>query len=291
MSLLDVVDLCVDLKSSRALQPVIRHVNFSMQPGQIVGLVGESGAGKSMIAKTILGLLPRTALIRQGQILFNGVDLLQLKLRSLSLLLGRKIALIPQDPLGSLNPVRQIGVQLSEGIRTHLGVDTASAQRRSLELLEEVLITEPKRVYSAYSHELSGGMRQRILIAMAFSCEPELIIADEPTTALDVTVQRRVLSLIRNLQKKRDTSLLFVTHDLGVVAKICDSVVVLFDGRILEQSDVQALFTKPQHAYTTALIEAMPRYDQPDKPIKPISDSLIARLFDETRAMDANQLG
>jgi len=291
MSLLNITNLRIDLKQRRTRVPVIRDVSLSVPEGQVCGLVGESGAGKSMIAKAILGLLPRSARIASGQILFNSENLLSLKPAALQKLIGHRIALIPQDPMSSLNPVRRIGAQLSDGLHLHLGLDKVAARKRSLELLAEVLIKDPARVYDAYAHELSGGMRQRVLIAMAFSSEPALIIADEPTTALDVTVQKRVLSLIRDLQRKKNTSLLFVTHDLGVVAKVCDSVVVLFDGRVLEQSDAATLFTQPSHAYSAALLNAMPRYDQPEKPAIPISTELIRALSEETLRLDGHHVG
>jgi peptide/nickel transport system ATP-binding protein len=281
MSILKISDLRVEFKSGFHTIPVLRGVNLSVSAGEVCALVGESGAGKSMVAKAILGLLPDSARVQQGKIWFDDTDLLSLRQRALSRLLGRRISLIPQDPMVSLNPVRRIGLQMCDAICLHLKVDRAAARQASLQLLDEVMINDPERVFESYAHELSGGMRQRVLIAMAFSCEPDLIIADEPTTALDVTVQMRVL-----LRQKK-TAVLFVTHDLGVVSKISDRVVVLYDGRVLEDSAVGTLFTKPTHAYTAALLEASPRYDRPDKPIMPVPKILISQLNAETQQLDS----
>ena len=286
MSILDIQNLRVAFVQGLTSTPVLRDVSLSIATGEVCGLVGESGAGKSMLAKSILGLLPSVARIQKGSVTFQHSDLLTLKPRALSRIIGHKIALIPQDPMVSLNPVRRIGVQMCDALCLHMNLDRAQARRRSLELLEEVLIKDAERVFEAYAHELSGGMRQRVLIAMAFSCEPDLIIADEPTTALDVTVQMRVLLLLRALQKKRQTAILFVTHDLGVVSKICDRVVVMYDGRVLEDSPVEVLFNDPQHTYTAALLAATPRYDEPDRPIVPVPAVLTEQLTAQTIAMD-----
>lgn len=286
MSILDIENLRVAFVQRLSSKPVLRGVSLSIASGEVCGLVGESGAGKSMLAKSILGLLPSAARVQKGRITFQHSDLLTLKPGALSRIIGHKIALIPQDPMVSLNPVRRIGVQMCDALCLHMNLDRTQARRRSLELLKEVLIKDAERVFEAFAHELSGGMRQRVLIAMAFSCEPDLIIADEPTTALDVTVQMRVLLLLRALQKKRQTAILFVTHDLGVVSKICDRVVVMYDGRVLEDSPVEVLFNDPQHAYTAALLAATPRYDEPDRPIVPVPAVLTEQLTAQTIAMD-----
>lgn len=291
MNLLEIKKLCVEIKQRPRPKQLIRDVSLTMQHGQIVGIVGESGAGKSMIAKAILDLLPQTARVQTGEILFNQKNILHLNVAARQKLLGKDIALIPQDPMVSLNPVRTIGTHICEGLMHHLGLSKIDARKRSIALLEEVLIKNPERIVDAYSHELSGGMRQRVLIAMAFSCNPKLIIADEPTTALDVTVQKRVLNLIRAMQRKQNTSLLFITHDLGVVAKICDRVAIMYEGRVLEDTSAEELFESPHHAYTKALLAAMPRFDQPDKPIQPVPEILIRQLEEETRAYDAVAYG
>ena len=289
MSLLQIENLNVVFRQRFSDKPVLRGVSLQVDRGDVCALVGESGAGKSMIAKAILGLLPASAKIRGGSIQFDGMGLLQKgsTRRKSNNLIGHRIALIPQDPMVSLNPVRRIGVQMSDIIMLHLGESRAAARQQSLSLLEEVMIKEPERVYESYAHELSGGMRQRILIAMAFSCSPDLIIADEPTTALDVTVQMQVLKMLRSLQQKKNTAILFVTHDLGVVSKISDRVVVLYDGHVLEDSPVESLFNSPQHEYTRALLAATPRYDQPTRTVTPVPESVIDGLRHEKAAIDA----
>ncbi|MBX2884050.1 MAG: ABC transporter ATP-binding protein [Granulosicoccus sp.] len=286
MSLLEVNGLHVVFRQRFTDKPVLRDISFKLHQGEVCALVGESGAGKSMVAKSILGLLPETTRVRAGEIVFDGQDLLRTRSRKRLQLFGKRIALIPQDPMVSLNPVRRIGVQMDEAIRLHLRHSKGAARNLSIELLKEVLINDPERVYDSYAHELSGGMRQRVLIAMAFSCGPDLIIADEPTTALDVTVQMQVLKMLRSLQLSKNTTILFVSHDLGVVSKVCDRVVVLYDGRIIEDAPVKKIFDSPEHEYTAALLRATPRYDKPGQAITPVPDELIQRLRQQTRSVD-----
>ena len=261
-SLLQIYDLHLSIKNGRATTPMLHGVDLDIRRGQVHGLVGESGAGKTLVAKTVLGILPPAARAK-GRVLFDGCDLLTLAARQRRRLAGSQIALIPQDPMSSLNPVRRVGAQIYDVLRLQLKISRAEAKRRALELLEQVQIRDPQRVYAQYPFELSGGMRQRVLIAIAFACRPQLIVADEPTTALDVTVQRQILQLIRALQRDVGTALLFVTHDLGVVAKLCDEVSVIRAGRIVEHAPTALLFERPQHAYTQALFAATPRYDRP----------------------------
>ena len=249
-----------------------------------MALVGESGAGKSTIAKAVLGILPAGIKVTGGEILFENENLLNLSQARMRDLLGVRIALIPQDPLTSLNPARRIGGQLTDGLRLRAGLSRAAALARALELLNDVHIHDPQRVLRSYPHELSGGMRQRVLIAQAFSLQPQVIIADEPTTALDVTVQKQVLRLIRQLQRDHGTALLFVTHDLGVVAQICDRMTVLYGGKVLEQGNTAEVLRNPAHAYTKALLAANPRYDRPGQSLKPVPESLIAELRREISA-------
>jgi peptide/nickel transport system ATP-binding protein len=265
-------------------QAIILHdVSLAVQRGETRGLVGESGAGKSTIAKAILGILPRTVRVTGGAVLFEGENLLALPSRARRLI-GEKIALIPQDPLTALNPSRRIEAQLTDGLRLQRGLDARAARTRALALLDEVQIRQPERVLRCFPHQLSGGMRQRVLIASAFALEPRLIVADEPTTALDVTVQKQILRLIRAMQSAHGTAVLFVTHDLGVVAQICDSVTLLFGGRIVEAARTADLLETPKHRYTRALIEASPRYDRPDAGLRPIPDDVVADLRAEIAA-------
>jgi peptide/nickel transport system ATP-binding protein len=264
--------------SDRDRTPILRDVHLQVARGETMGLVGESGAGKSTIAKAILGILPRAVRITSGEIRFDGANLLAMPPAPLRRLIGESVALIPQDPMTALNPGRRIEAQLTDGLRLWRGLDTRAARARALRLLDEVHIREPARVLRSYPHELSGGMRQRVLIAAAFALEPKLIVADEPTTALDVTVQKQILRLIRAMQAAHGTAVIFVTHDLGVVAQICDHVTLLFGGRVLESGAVAHVLERPSHPYTRALLEACPRYDEPDAGLRPIPESVIAAL-------------
>jgi peptide/nickel transport system ATP-binding protein len=263
---------------------ILHDVSLEVQRGETRGLVGESGAGKSTIAKAILGILPRAVRVTGGPVLFEGENLLALPSRARRRLIGEKIALIPQDPLTALNPSRRIEAQLTDGLRLQRGLDARAARTRAFALLDEVQIRQPERVLRSFPHQLSGGMRQRVLIASAFALEPRLIVADEPTTALDVTVQKQILRLIRAMQGAHGTAVLFVTHDLGVVAQICDSVTLLFGGRIVEAGRTVDLLEAPKHRYSRALLEASPRYDRPDAGLRPIPDEVVDDLRREIAA-------
>ena len=258
--------------------PILRNVSLSLAKGEVRGLVGESGAGKSTIAKALLGILPRTVQVTSGEIHFEGRDLLTMSKRDLRAIMGSDIALIPQDPQTALNPGRRIEAQLTDGLRLRRGMSSRDAHVRAKDLLTEVHIRDPERVLKAYPHELSGGMRQRVMIAAAFSLEPKLVVADEPTTALDVTVQKQILRLIRGMQEAHGTAVIFVTHDLGVVAKICDSVTLLYGGKVIEEGPTAAVLSAPRHAYTKALIAAGPRYDRPDTGLHPVPQSVFDQL-------------
>jgi peptide/nickel transport system ATP-binding protein len=270
--------------SDRDRAVILHDVSLEVRRGETCGLVGESGAGKSTVAKAILGILPRTVRVTDGAVRFEGVDLMTMPTDARRRLIGQKIALIPQDPLTALNPSRRIEAQLTDGLRLQRGLDARAARARGLALLDEVQIQGPERVLRCFPHELSGGMRQRVLIASAFALEPRLIVADEPTTALDVTVQKQILRLIRAMQTAHGTAVLFVTHDLGVVAQICDSVTLLFGGRVVEAGRTADLLTTPRRPYTRALIEASPRYDRPDAGLRPIPDEVVAGLRAELAA-------
>ena len=281
---LAIEDLKVALRNGAA--PVLRGVTLQVQPGEVRGLVGESGAGKSMIGRAVLGLLPTDARITAGRISFEGSDLVAMREADRRHLLGRRIALIPQDPMTSLNPVRRVGAQLTSLLRHYLGLSKSAALARATELLVEVAIREPERLLTLYPHEISGGMRQRVLIAMAFACDPALVIADEPTTALDVTVQRQVLQLVERLRLRHGAAVLFVTHDLGVVAKICRTVTVLHAGRVLEEGETRDVLVRPRHPYTRALLAATPRADRPAEALRPVPLALIEQLWSEAHRLD-----
>ena len=264
--------------SDRDQAPILRGVSLTVARGETRGLVGESGAGKSTLGKAVLGILPQGVRVTGGEILFQGRDLLTTPRAELRRLIGERVALVPQDPMTALNPARRIEAQLTDGLRLIRGASAAAARERALQLLEEVHIREPERVLRAYPHELSGGMRQRVLIAAAFALEPELIVADEPTTALDVTVQKQILRLLRAMQSAHGTAVIFVTHDLGVVAQVCDTVTLLFGGRVVEDGLVAQVLSAPRHDYTRALLDACPRSDQPELGLRPIPPELISRL-------------
>jgi peptide/nickel transport system ATP-binding protein len=281
---LDVRNLCVRLRGSETR--LLRDVSLTVTAGQVHGLVGESGAGKSMIGKAILGILPGSAVVTKGEIWLDGIDLLTLAPAERRRRIGAVTALIPQDPLTALNPSRRIGPQITDRLVDILGWTRKKADARALELLDEVQIADPARVMRSYPHELSGGMRQRILIASAFAAEPKLIIADEPTTALDVTVQKQILRLIRALQARHGTAMIFVTHDLGVVSKVCQSLSVLFAGKVVETAPVRDFFVNPRHAYSAALLAATPKYTDPDASLLPVPEAVLRAVRAEVGKAD-----
>ncbi|HEY6918006.1 MAG TPA: ABC transporter ATP-binding protein [Tabrizicola sp.] len=283
MSFLSIRNLSVRLKKGPSL---LRRVSLDVAAGEVRGLVGESGAGKSMIGKAVLGILPPSIEVTGGEILLDGVDLLQLPPAQRRKRIGATCALIPQDPLTALNPSHRIGPQITDRLVDILGWTRAKADTRARELLAEVQIADPDRVLRSYPHELSGGMRQRILIASAFAAEPKLIVADEPTTALDVTVQKQILKLIAGMQARHNTALLFVTHDLGVVSKVCQKLSVLYSGMVVEDTSVADFFTAPRHAYSAALLAATPKYTDPSAGLQPVPDAVIAAVQAEVAAFD-----
>jgi len=285
-AVLTVRDLHVAISERGHATNVLRGASLEVRAGEVRGLVGESGAGKSMLGRAVLGLLPANAVITGGTILFEGRDLVAMGEPERRGLLGRRIALIPQDPMTSLNPVKQVGAQIAALLRHHLALSKRDAFSRAVELLEEVAIREPRRVLQLYPHEMSGGMRQRVLIAMAFACASSLVIADEPTTALDVTVQRQVLQLVERLRQRHGAAILFVTHDLGVVAKICRTMTVLQAGRVLEEGETADVLAKPRHPYTRALLAATPRADRPAEALRPVPQALIENLWAEAYRLD-----
>jgi peptide/nickel transport system ATP-binding protein len=282
---LEISDLSIALRHAPG-ERLLRSVNLTVEPGEVRGLVGESGAGKTMIGKTIFDILPRAVRIVGGSVRLGGIDLLSLTTRGRRRLIAPTAAFIPQDPLTAFNPVRRVENQITDRLTAILGMSRKKARERARTLLGEVHIADPDRVLASYPHQLSGGMRQRVLIASAFAAEPKLIVADEPTTALDVTVQKQILRLIAEMQARHGTALLFVTHDLGVVAKICQKVTVLFGGLVVEDTDAASLFAAPRHPYTAALLAATPRYDRPEESLLPVPPGVIASTWMEIPAAD-----
>ncbi|MBL3571077.1 peptide ABC transporter ATP-binding protein [Rhodovulum sulfidophilum] len=237
----------------------VNSVDFHLQPGELLGVVGESGSGKSVTMMSLIGLLPSPpAEVRAGTVRFGGDDLLRMPARRLRDIRGARIGFVFQDPMTSLNPVFPVGFQIMEPLRKHMGLDRAAARRRAQELLELVGIPDAARRLGDFPHQFSGGMRQRVMIAMALACDPEVLIADEPTTALDVTIQAQILELMKDLRERLGMAVIWITHDLGVIAGIADRVMVMYGGQVVEQAPVKALFARPQHPYTRALLQTVP---------------------------------
>jgi len=255
--LLSIENLAVTFRSFNGTVNAVRSLSLDIEQGETHCLVGESGCGKSVSSFAIMGLLPGTGKITNGTITFDGSDITTLSERELRSIRGRDIAMIFQDPMTSLNPVYRCGDQVMEAILLHQNVNNTEARKRCIELFHQVKIPDPEQRVDNYPHELSGGMRQRVMIAMALACEPKLLIADEPTTALDVTVQAQILELLKELQSKRNMAILFITHDLGVVAEMADQVTVLYAGCVAENASVKELFTNPRHPYTNGLMSAV----------------------------------
>ena len=269
--LLRVDDLQVSFKTDESQVRAVRGVSFDVYPGETVGLVGESGSGKSVTNLALMGLVPKPpGRIDGGCVHYDGKDLLQLNEREMQSIRGRRIAMIFQDPMTALNPLMTVGQQLTEMTRLHLKITRKEANRKAAETLEMVGISGAEKRLRDYPHQFSGGMRQRVMIAMALSCEPDLLIADEPTTALDVTIQAQILDLLRELQQRRGTSIIMITHDLGVVAEICHRVLVMYGGKIVEKANVETLFADPKHPYTQGLLRSLPRFDRMNETLEAI---------------------
>ena len=266
-TVLDVRDLRTYFQVKEGLAKAVDGVSFELKKGETLGLVGESGCGKTVSSLSILKLLDvPPAEYHSGRILFKGRDLLQAGEKEMRRVRGRSISMIFQEPMTSLNPVLSIGFQVGEVLTTHQGMSAAQARERSLELLSMVGIPSPKRRLDEYPHQLSGGMRQRIMIALALACNPRVLIADEPTTALDVTIQAQILELMLGLQADLGTSILLITHDLGVIAETAQRVAVMYAGRIVEQAEVGTIFKSPLHPYTQGLLKSIPRIDETERP-------------------------
>jgi oligopeptide/dipeptide ABC transporter ATP-binding protein len=265
MALLEVRDLHTSFVfPHRESLAVVDGVSFAVEAGETLGIVGESGCGKSMLALSLIRLLPRAARTESGSIVLSGVDLLRLRERQLDSVRGREIGVVFQDPMSSLNPTRQVGIQVAEVLTRHTKVSRKAALARTVELLDEVKIPKAAERIHAYPHELSGGMCQRVTIAMAIACAPKLIIADEPTTALDATIESQVLTLLEELQAAHHLAMILISHDMRVVARVADRVAVMYAGEFVEEAAADELFSNPQHPYTEALLESVPRVDDPD---------------------------
>jgi oligopeptide/dipeptide ABC transporter ATP-binding protein len=257
--LLEVNDLRTHFQTRAGLVRAVDGVSFYLDRGELLGLVGESGCGKSMTALSVMRLVASPGKIVGGQVLFEGTDLLRLSDTDMRKMRGDDIAMIFQDPMTSLNPVYTVGEQIAEALRLHRKMSRKEARQATIEAMREVAIPDPARRINDYPHQLSGGMRQRVMIAMALACNPKLLIADEPTTALDVTIQAQILELLDDLRKQRDLAVLLITHDLGVVAEVADRVAVMYTGRVVEESPVEELFARPKHPYTEGLLRSVPK--------------------------------
>jgi len=270
--LLSVRNLETQFATDDGLVKAVDGVSFDVLPGETLGIVGESGSGKSITALSILRLISRPGRIVGGQILFKGKDLARYSDNEMRALRGNDIGMIFQEPMTSLDPLYTVGYQIREALELHQGLRGAEARTAAIRALRDVGIPTPEQRVDAYPHQMSGGMRQRVMIAIALSCNPQLLIADEPTTALDVTMQARILDLLKDLRESRQIALLLITHNMGLVAEMCDRVVVMYKGRILESKPVQELFAHPEHPYTQSLLRSIPRLDSPPKTPLPTLD-------------------
>jgi oligopeptide/dipeptide ABC transporter ATP-binding protein len=271
---LSIQDLAIEFRTAEGSLSAVRNLSFSLKKGETVCIVGESGCGKSISSLAIMGLLPSNGRIAKGSILFEGKDLSQLKPEQMRKIRGNKISMIFQEPMTALNPVFTIGFQLREPLRIHQGLSKKEAHKRGIELLEQVGLSLPEERMKQYPHELSGGMRQRVMIAIALACHPQILIADEPTTALDVTIQSQILELINDLKTKLQTGVVMITHDMGVVAETADRVVVMYAGEIVEDGTVEEIFKNPGHPYTQGLLASVPSVDGEIKELKAIPGTM-----------------
>ena len=269
--LLEIKDLCVEFQTVEGTVKAVNHLNYTLHKGEKLGIVGESGSGKSVSSLGIMQLIPNPpGRITEGQILYNGKDLVKTPEREMQKIRGNEISMIFQEPMTSLNPIIKCGKQIAESLRLPRGLKKKEAMEEAIRMMKAVGIANPEVRAHEYPHQMSGGMRQRVMIAMALACEPKILIADEPTTALDVTIQAQILDLIRELNEERDTSVLFITHDLGVISELCDTVIVMYTGRIVEQAPVKELFRDPKHPYTCGLLNAIPRITKDRPPLSTI---------------------
>ena len=281
--LLEVKDLTTAFSADYGETVSVDHISFHVDEGETVCIVGESGCGKSVTSLSIMGLLGRGGAVKDGSALFAGRNLLELGEKELDELRGNRIAMIFQDPLTSLNPVFTIGNQITESIRTHMNVSKDEARERAIQVLAKVGMPDPERVMKKYPHTMSGGMRQRAMIAMALSCDPDLLIADEPTTALDVTIQAQIMSLLKKLREESGMSMILITHDIGLVARMADRVIVMYAGQLIEEAPVKVLFADPRHPYTKALLATVPSiYDSKDRVLESIP-GIVPENYDKIK--------
>lgn len=273
--LLDIKGLKTYFYTDEGVVAAVDGVDINIREGETVGIVGESGSGKSVTSLTAMRLTPGKVV--EGSITFDGKDIMSLSEEQMREIRGNQMAMIFQEPMTSLNPVFTVGDQIGEVVRIHMNYSKAQAKERAIEMLKLVGIPRPEQIVDEYPHRLSGGMRQRVMIAMAMACNPKLLIADEPTTALDVTIQAQILDLMRELKSTKGTAIMMITHDLGVVAEMCDRVVVMYDGKVVEESDVVTLFTNPKHPYTQGLMKSMPTLETEEKRLYSIKGSVPAQ--------------
>ena len=276
--LLEVDDLHTSFFTENGEVRAVNGISFKLEPGKTLGIVGESGSRKSVTAYSIMQILAETGKIVKGSVTFRGEDITNWNEKKLQEFRGSKVSIIFQDPMTSLNPVFTVGFQLEEAVRLHTGKSKEEAKKRAIEMLTLVGVNEPESRVKQYPHELSGGMRQRVMIAMALACEPDILIADEPTTALDVTIQAQILELMQDLQKKMGMSIIMVTHDLGVIASMCDEILVMYGGRICERGTADEIFYHPCHEYTKGLLRSIPKQDNMGEKLVPIGGTPINLL-------------
>lgn len=270
-TLLEIKNLCVEFKTMAGTVHAVDHLSYTLHRGEKLGIVGESGSGKSVSSLAMMQLIPNPpGKVTGGQILYNGKDLVKLSEREMEKIRGNEISMIFQEPMTSLNPIIRCGKQIAESLQLHRGMKKKEAMEEAIKMMQAVGIANPQARAYEYPHQMSGGMRQRVMIAMALACQPQILIADEPTTALDVTIQAQILDLIRDLNQKMNTSVVFITHDLGVVSELCDTVIVMYNGHIVEKAPVADIFREPLHPYTQGLLSAIPRITKERKPLSTI---------------------
>ena len=270
-TILEIKDLCVEFQTVEGTVHAVDHLNYTLHKGEKLGIVGESGSGKSVSSLGMMQLIPNPpGRITGGEILYHGTDLVKASEKEMQKIRGNEISMIFQEPMTSLNPIIKCGKQIAESLRLHRGMKKKEAMEEAVRMMRAVGIANPEVRAHEYPHQMSGGMRQRVMIAMALACQPQILIADEPTTALDVTIQAQILDLIRELNESMGTSVVFITHDLGVVSELCDSVIVMYTGHIVEQAPVKELFESPKHPYTKGLLNAIPKITKERNPLETI---------------------